>query len=102
MSSGITPDNIKHVADLVGNLKPVVEFSQSALGLHSRAQRLSADQITPNLIAFCNNFPDQARAVAERQDLQRISFRGTDHTIIQLFYASSTRNSLRVTTRMLE
>ncbi|MDR1233145.1 MAG: hypothetical protein LBJ75_02710 [Puniceicoccales bacterium] len=78
MSSGITQDNIKHVADLVGKLGSVIEFSQPALVLHSLAQRLPADQITPDLIGFCNDFPEQAQALAERQDLQRTLFRGTD------------------------
>ncbi|MDR1233146.1 MAG: hypothetical protein LBJ75_02720 [Puniceicoccales bacterium] len=47
----------------------VIEFSQSALALRSLAQKLPADQITPDLMTFCNNFPEQAQALAERQDL---------------------------------
>jgi hypothetical protein len=98
--SAVTPGNIKHAADLVDKLKSVIGFSQPALALHSLAQKLSTDkitpelirfcknfpglaqklpaeQITPDLIAFCKNFPEQAQALAERQDLHRMSFRGT-------------------------
>jgi hypothetical protein len=55
-------------------------FLQSAFALHSLAQKFPANQITSELIAFCNNFPKQARALAERQDLGLTSFQGTDCT----------------------
>jgi hypothetical protein len=76
--SNITSDDIKHAADLVGKLKSVIEFSPSALSLHSLVQKLPADQITPDLIGFCKDFPEQAQELAKRQDLRRISFQGTD------------------------
>jgi hypothetical protein len=77
-SSGITQDNIKHAVDLVNQLKSVIKFSQPALALHSLARRLPADQITPDLIAFCNVFPKKAQILAKRQDFQLTSFRGTN------------------------
>ncbi|MDR1528010.1 MAG: hypothetical protein LBS22_00245 [Puniceicoccales bacterium] len=46
-----------------------VDFSQPVLALYSLVQRFPVDQITPDLMRFCNNFPDQAQALAERQDL---------------------------------
>ncbi|MDR2628863.1 MAG: hypothetical protein LBC30_02650, partial [Puniceicoccales bacterium] len=76
--SGITSNNIKHAADLVGELKSVIKFSPPTLALHSLAQKLSADKITPELIAFCKDFPEQAQALGARQDLRRTSFQGTD------------------------
>ncbi|MDR2432554.1 MAG: hypothetical protein LBD34_02260 [Puniceicoccales bacterium] len=56
--------------------KPEIQFTQSAYVLHSLAQKLPTDQITPDLIAFCNDFPEQAQALAGRQNLKRTSFRG--------------------------
>ncbi|MDR0715544.1 MAG: hypothetical protein LBF25_02065 [Puniceicoccales bacterium] len=112
--SAITSGDKQYAADLVGKLKSVIEFSQPALALHSLVQKFSADQVKPELIAFCNdfpgvvqrlpaeqitlelitfcksltpewktfynNFPEQARALAERKDLKRASFQGTDHS----------------------
>jgi hypothetical protein len=61
----------------------VIEFSPSALALHSLAQKLPVDQIaaqiTPELITFCNNCPEQARTLAERQDFHQKSFRGINN-----------------------
>ncbi|MDR1173679.1 MAG: hypothetical protein LBK24_02705, partial [Puniceicoccales bacterium] len=72
-------DKIKHIAGLIGELGSMIEFSPSALALHSLAQKLPTDRITPDLIGFCNDFPEQAQALAERQDLQRTSFQATNY-----------------------
>ncbi|MDR2603086.1 MAG: hypothetical protein LBC11_00795 [Puniceicoccales bacterium] len=74
----ITSDETKQIVNLVGELNSMIEFSQPALALRSLVQRLPADQITLDLVAFCKDFPDQAQALAGRQDLQRESFQGTD------------------------
>ncbi|MDR2603085.1 MAG: hypothetical protein LBC11_00790 [Puniceicoccales bacterium] len=77
-SSDITSNNIKYAVDLLDKLGSVIEFSQPAFALHSLAQKLSTEQMTPDLIAFCKDFPDQAQALSKRQDLRQISFKGTD------------------------
>jgi hypothetical protein len=79
---GVSQDEIKNAATLVGKLALVLpagqNFSPSALALHALVQKFPDNGITPNLIVLCKNFPEEALALAKGQDFQMTQFTATN------------------------
>jgi hypothetical protein len=80
--ASVSQDKIKNAATLVDLVTPFLTEGQQipspALALCALVQKFPGNEITPDLIALCKNFPDEALALAKRQDCKITTFTATN------------------------